>query len=58
MRKNFHFVLLHSIILQFDKTFALLIGTLLIKIAQNKEDLESILIFFKKIYLKIILKEF
>jgi hypothetical protein len=34
---------LTPIILQFDKTLAPLIGTLLIKIAQNKEDLENVL---------------
>jgi hypothetical protein len=36
------------IILQFDKTFALLIGTLLIKIAQNRDDLESMLILLQE----------
>jgi hypothetical protein len=36
------------IIFQFDKTFALLIGTLLIKIAENREDLESMLILFQE----------
>jgi hypothetical protein len=34
---------LTPIILQFDKTLSPLMGTLLIKIAQNKEDLEQIL---------------
>jgi len=36
------------IILQFDKTFALLIGTLLIKIAENRDDLESMLILLQE----------
>jgi len=41
--KKIHFRLLTPIILQFDKTLAPLIGTLLIKISQNKEDLEDVL---------------
>jgi hypothetical protein len=40
--KKIHFRLLTAIILQFDKTLAPLIGTLLIKISQNKEDLEDV----------------
>ncbi|CAF4787876.1 unnamed protein product [Rotaria sp. Silwood1] len=36
------------IILQFDKTFALIIGTLLIKIAQNRDDIESMLILLQE----------
>jgi len=41
--KKIHFRLLTPIILQFDKTLAPLIGTLLTKISQNKEDLEDVL---------------
>ncbi|CAF1192166.1 unnamed protein product [Rotaria sordida] len=41
--KKIHFRSLTSIVLQFDKTLAPLIGKLLIKIAQNKEDIEDVL---------------
>jgi hypothetical protein len=37
-----------QIILQFDKTFALLVAKLLIKIAQNKEDFEQTLTFLQE----------
>ncbi|CAF3902890.1 unnamed protein product [Rotaria sordida] len=46
--RKFSFRSLTSIILQFDKTFAFLIGTLLIKIAQNRDDLEFMLILFQE----------
>ncbi|CAF3874554.1 unnamed protein product [Rotaria magnacalcarata] len=39
---------LAPILLQFDKTFAMMIGRLLIKIAQNRDDLQSILILFQE----------
>ncbi|CAF3971219.1 unnamed protein product [Adineta steineri] len=35
-------------IFQFDKTFALLTGTLLINTAQNRDDLESMLVLFQE----------
>ena len=38
---------LASIILEFDKTFAFLVGTLLVRLAQNRDDLESTLILLK-----------
>ncbi|CAF3289844.1 unnamed protein product [Rotaria sp. Silwood2] len=46
--KKLSFRSLAPILLQFDKTFAFLIGTLLIKIAQNRDDLESMLILFQE----------
>jgi hypothetical protein len=39
---------LAPIVLQFEKTLAPLIGTLLIKIAQNRDDLQSMLMLFKE----------
>jgi hypothetical protein len=43
-----HFRTLTKIIFQFDKTLSPQIGTLLIKISQNKEDLENILKIFQE----------
>ena len=40
--KKIHFRSLTPIILQFEKTLTPLLGTLLIKISQNKEDLEDV----------------
>ena len=39
---------LANILLQFDKTFALLVGKLLIKIAQNRDDLQSMLFLLEE----------
>lgn len=46
--KKVSFRLLCPIILQFDKTVAPLLGKLLIKIAQNKEDIEDALKFLEE----------
>ncbi|CAM4750560.1 unnamed protein product [Rotaria magnacalcarata] len=46
--KKLSFRSLAPIILQFDKTFTLTIGTLLIKIAQNRDDLKAILTLFQE----------
>ncbi len=46
--KKLSFRSLAPIVLQFDKTLAPLIDTLLIKIAQNRDDLQSMLMLFKE----------
>ena len=46
--KKISFRSLAPILLQFDKTFAVPVGTLLIKIAQTRDDLESMLILLQE----------